>query len=56
MTYGTQFISRDGGLSWEALPFPRPGASVNGAVADGDALILAGLSGNRAMFWFNEAP
>lgn len=57
-----QRISADG-RTWETLPFPaadreagRLGSSVNGAVTDGDMLILVGHSGNRAAFWFNEAP
>jgi len=32
------------------------GSSVNGAALAGDMLILVGQSGNRAAFWFNEAP
>jgi hypothetical protein len=61
-TYGTQSISRDG-RAWEVLPFPSAydgggsrGSQVNGAVVEGNVLILIGHAGSRAMFWFNEAP
>ncbi len=66
VTYGTQHISRDG-QSWGALPFPAAtvfggstpgshGSSVSGALVQNEMLILIGQSGNRAAFWFNEAP
>jgi hypothetical protein len=31
-------------------------ATVTGAIAEGNLLILVGTTNQRAAFWFNEAP
>ena len=39
-----------------AVPAAAQTFTVNGAVTNGELLILVGQSADRAAFWFNEAP